>query len=276
MERYLRRNRLAEIFDGIGVCALILLLSLMWFVWLWGLGIPSLLAGMALGMMGITARSQWRVRTVEKREKTLRSRIGAELLLEEMLLSEARQAHFQAAVLLAERWPVTMQSVRDEGVICKQGEETLLVQCLRTPPDSEVSHGDLLAAHRAVKKCGTDRAVLCNLGKTPAKAALLVEEMTTPIRLIRRETLLALAAAYAPASDAQLVELGKRKSKPEKRGSLLKLVLRREKARRYYMYGASMLVLFILTGAGLYAVPGMLCMALAVFSRLNDREPEQL
>ena len=38
MEQYLRRNRLSELMDGLGVRALIYLLALMWFVWLRGPG----------------------------------------------------------------------------------------------------------------------------------------------------------------------------------------------------------------------------------------------
>ena len=102
MERYLRRNRLAEVLDGLGLGLLFCLLATGWFTWLWGLSAPSLLAGAALGTLLWTARSQWRRRTVARREKALRYRIGAELMLEAMLLAEAKEAHQQAAQLLRE------------------------------------------------------------------------------------------------------------------------------------------------------------------------------
>lgn len=267
MERYLRRNRLSELLDGMGVRALILVIATGWFVWLWGLSMPSLLAGLALGVLGMTARSQWRKRTVDRREKALRSRIGAELMLEEMLLSEPRQAHFRAAVLLAERWPIAMQSVKEEGVLCLQGEETLLVQCLRMPPESELSVGDLLNAQRALKRLNADKAVLCVLGRVSPKVAARAEEMALPVRIIRRETLLSIAGRYAPATDEQLVELGKRFKRPAGRGGVAQLVFRRDKAKRYYLYSLLMLILYILTGARLYAVPGMVCLTMAVVCR---------
>lgn len=265
MERYLRRNRLSEVLDGIGLCVLLFFLGVMWFTWLWGLNAASLLAGAALGLLLWTARGQWRKRNVHRREKALRSRLGAELMLEDMLMAEPKEAHFRAALLLAERWPITMQAVREEGVMCRQGEETLLIQCIRMPADGEVSMGDLLAAQRAVRRVKADRAVLCVLGKTPPKVAARADMALVPLRIVRRETLLDLAGRYAPATDAQLIELGKRRCRPQ--GSMVNLVFRRDKAKRYHMYGLGMLVLYVLTGMRLYAVPGMVCLTMAVLCR---------
>lgn len=276
MERYLRRNRLSEVLDGLGVCALLYLLAVLWFAWLWGLNLPSLLAGAALGTLLWTGRNQWRRRTVAKRERVLRSRLGAELMLEAMLLAEPREAHFRAALLLAEKWPITMQSVKEEGVICRQGEETLLIQCLRMSEDGELSAGDLLAAQRAVRRVEADRAVLCVLGKVPLKVADRAEQAIVPLRIIRRETLLALAGRCAPATDEQLVELGKRKRRPAGQGSITRLVFRRDKARRYHLYGLAMLLLYILTGARLYAVPGMVCLTMAVMCNTRRGGEEML
>ena len=276
MESYLRRNRLSETLDGLGVCVLLYLLAVMWFTWLWGLNVPSLLAGAALGTLLWMGRHQWRKRTVARREKVLRSRIGAELMLESMLLAEPREAHFRAALLLAEKWPIAMQAVKEEGVICRQGEESLLIQCVRMPEDSELSVGDLLAAQRAVKRLKADRAVLCALGKVSPKTAARAEDALVPLRIIRRETLLFLAGQYAPATDEQLIELGKRKRRPAGQGSLARLVFRRDKARRYHLYGQLMLILYILTGARLYAVPGMVCLTMSVMCRWGRPGAETL
>lgn len=276
MERYLRRNRLAEMLDGAGLCVLLYFLGGMWFIWLWGLNLASLLAGAALGTLLWTARSQWRKHTVARREKALRSRIGAELMLEELLMAEAKEAHFRAAVLLAERWPIAMQSVKEDGVLCRQGEETLLVQCIRMPGDGELGMGDLLAAQRAVRRLKADRAVLCVLGKVSARIAARAEEGLVPIRIIRREMLLALAGCYAPATDEQLIELGKRRRRPAEQGSLIRLVFRRDKAPRYYLYGLGMLLLYVLTGLRLYAVPGMACLTMSVMCMLQHHGSEKL
>ena len=274
MERYLRRNRLSEIMDGLGLCTLLYGLAGLWFTWLWGLNAASILAGAALGTLLWTARAQWRKRTVNRREKALRSRLGGELMLEAMLMAEPKEAHFRAALLLAEKWPVTMQSVKEEGVLCCQGEETLLIQCIRMPEDGELGTGDLLAAQRAVRRVKADRAVLCVLGKAPPKIVARADMALVPLRIIRRETLLELAGRYAPATDEQLVELGKRKRRPQ--GSLVDLVFRRDKARRYHLYGLGMLVLYVVTGMRLYAVPGMTCLTMAVMCRTRRGGAEAL
>ena len=276
MERYLRRNRLSETLDGLGMGVLLYLMGIGWFTWLWGLNVPSLLAGAALGTLLWTARSQWRKHTVGKREKALRSRLGAELMLESMLLAETKEAHFRAALLLAEKWPITMQSVKAEGVLCKQGDETLLIQCVRIAADSELSVSDLLSAQRAVKRMKVDRAVLCVLGKVSAKIAARAEQAIHPLRIVRRETLLSLAGRFAPATDEQLIELGKRKRRSPGQGSVTRLLFCRDKARKYHLYGLGMLVLYILTDARLYAVPGMVCLTLAALCNTRGSGVEKL
>ena len=276
MEQYLRRNRLSDLMDGIGMAALLYLLGLGGFTWLWGLNVPSILAGLSLGTLLWAARCQWRRRTVARREKALRSRIGAELMLEAMLFSEAKEAHFRAALLLAEKWPVVMQSVKEEGVLCRQGEEQLLIQCLRMPEEGELSMSDLLAAQRAAKRMQANRAVFCVLGKVSPKIAAKAERALTPLRIIRRETLLELAGRYAPATDEQLIELGRRRGGSGGRSSMIRLAFHPDKAKRYHLYGQMMLILYLLTGTRLYAVPGMTCLAMAVMSRWGRKEREQL
>ncbi len=275
MEQYLRRNRLSEALDALGMAALLSALACGWFIWLWGLTLPALLAGAALGTLLWLCRSQWRRRTVHRREKALRSRLGGELLLETMLLSEAKEAHFHAAVLLSEKWPLRMQSVKEEGVLCQQGDETLLVTCLRMPADGELSVGDLLTAQRALKRLHADKAVLCVLGKVSPRIADRAEKAVFPLRIIRRETLLALAGRYAPATDEQLIELGKRRRPPEG-GHMLRLVFRADKAKRYHLYGLGMLIVYVLTGARLYAVPGMACLTMSVMCRVRPHGPDTL
>ena len=276
MERYLRRNRLSETLDTLGIAALLYAAGTLWFTWLWGMNGASILAGAALGPLLWTGRREWRKRTVAKREKALRSRLGAELMLEGMLMADAKEAHFRAALLLAEKWPVTMLSVKEEGVICRQGEELLLVQCIRMPEDGELSAGDLLAAQRAVRRVKADRGVLCPLGKTSPKVAAKAESALVPLRIIPRSTLLSIAGQLAPATDEQLVELGKRRKRRVGQGSLLRMALRPEKAKRYHIYGMGMLVLYVLADMWLYAVPGMACLTLAVMCQVGREQRELL
>lgn len=272
MQQYLRRNRLSGAMDALGLFVLVYGAAVMWFTWLWGLGVPSLLAGAALGTLLWMARSRWRSSRVARREEALRRRIGAELLLEELLLSGAREAHRRAAELIARRWPIQVEEVREEGALCRQGTERLLLLCLRVPEDSDLSAGDMVAAQRAVRTAGADRGVICTLGKASPRALARAEQTAVPLRIISRETLLSLAAAVAPATDEQLVALGKRRRRPAGQGSALRLVFRRDKARRYFAYGLMMALLYVTTGVRVYAVPGMACLTMAVFSRMGSSE----
>lgn len=274
MEQYLRRNRLATAADALGALALIYAAAVMWFAWLWGLGMPALLAGAALGTLLAMARACLRRRRVAVREKALRARLGAEMLLEELLLAEAGEAHERTAHLLAERWPLTVERVTEDGALCRQGTEVLLIICQRTPPDGSLGAGDLVAAQRAARRCAADRAVLCVLGKTPPAMLARAEEVVVPLRIVRRETLLALAACH-PATDAQLIALGQRRRKRPP-GGVMALVFRRDKARRYYGYGLAMTLLYLLVGVRVYAVAGMTCLTLAVLSRTGRGGEETL
>lgn len=276
MEQYLRKNRFGTWMDSLGLRAAIQLAAVGWFVWLWGLALPSLTAGMALGVLGQMALTLYRRCTVVKRERALRSRLGGEMMLEDMLLAPARQAHFQAALLLGEKYPLTMLRVTDEGVLCRCRGETLLIACLRMPPEAELSTGDLAACQRACMEHGAARGVICPLGKVTPKITARAEEGRVPLRIIRRETLLTLAGQCSPATDAQLIELGQRKRRHAASGTLMQGLLRRDKAERYMFYGAALMILYILTGAIMYPVPGAVCLALGVLSRCGSGEENVL
>lgn len=234
METGFGRNLLAELLDSVGRGVLLMALGIGWFVFLWGLNLPALLAGIALGTL-----------------------------------------------LLEEKWPLRMQRITADGALCRQekpsgGAETLLVQCVRMPPEGELSIGQLVEAHRAMQRQQANRVVLCVLGKAPPRVIARAEQMPTPIRVIRRETLLALAGRLSPATDAQLVALGQRKRRTPQRGSLLSIMTQREKAPRYWGYGLFMLILYILTGSAWYAMPGTVCLTLSVVCRSGQAEEARL
>ena len=276
MEQYLRKNRFGTWMDGLGLRLLIQVAALMWFVWLWGLALPSLMAGMALGLMGQMALTLYRRCTVVRRERALRSRLGGEMMLEEMLLAPARQAHFQAALLLGDRYPLTMRRVTDDGMLCDYRGETLLISCLRMPPENELSVGDLAACQRACRENGAARGVICPLGKVTPKVAAKAEQGRVPLRIIRRDVLLDLAGQCSPATDEQLIELGKRKRRPAATGGRPNGLLRRDKAARYMLYGTALMLLYILTASPLYPGPGAVCLTLGVFSRCGTGEENVL
>lgn len=264
MQSYLRKARLSTLADNAGLRLAILLAALGWFIYLWGLSLPALLAGCALGIMGQLALTHYRRRTVDRREVALRRRLGGELLLEEMLLAPARQAHFQAALLLGQRYPLTMERVTEEGMLCRSGEERLLVSCIALPENGEADQGNILAVQRACRKHGVKRGVACVTGRCSPKVEAWAAEGTVPVRIIRRDVLLQLAGRMCPATDEQLIQLGKRKKRPVTAG---RIILRRDKAKTYMMYGFGLMLLYMITGLKYYPIPGGVCLVLGVLSR---------
>lgn len=266
MQSYLRKARLSTLMDALGLRLLLLALGIGWFAYLWGLGVPAVVAGCALGTLGQEGMARFRHRTVDKRQAALRRRLGGELLLEDMLLAPARQAHFQAALLLGAEYPLTMERVTDEGMLCRSGEERLLVCCIPLPEEAQVGQGALVSVQRACRQHGVQRGVACVTGKVSPRVEAWAAQGCIPVRIIHRETLLCLAGRMSPATDAQLIALGQRKKRLAA-GGLRRSILRRSKAKTYMLYGLGLVLMYLLTGMVYYPIPGCVCLVLAALCR---------
>lgn len=276
MQTYLHKGRLSAVADDIGLRAVVALLAVGWFVYLWGLTVPALLAGAALGTLGQMALTRYRRRTVHRREAALRCRLGGEMMLEEILLAPPRQAHFQTALLLGERFPLVMERVASEGMLCLSRGERILVSCAALPENCEISPSQLAAYQRACREHGVSRGVVCVTGKCSAKTEAWAEEGPIPLKIVRRDTLLEIAGRVRPATDEQLVALGQRRKRLFPSGGLRRNLLRRDKAGRYLLYGTGLMLLYILTGLRYYPVPGAVCLLMATLCRVGKREEEYL
>lgn len=264
MEQYLRRTALSSMADEIGLRLAVWLGATMWFVWLWGLGMPALLAGMALNLMGQMALTRYRRRKVDLREKALRQRIGGEMLMEELLLLPRRKAHLQAAALLSQRYPMVILQVEDAGVLCRCGERRVLVVFAGCAAEEGCGFDDVLAAQQACRRLTAEKCVLCLSGECPARVRTFAERMPVPVVFIGREQMLSLAGRASPATDEQLLMLKKRKTRFTPGKSMLRMLLHRGKAGRYMFYGVAMLMIQILTGWRWYAFMGLTLVLMAV------------
>lgn len=275
VQSYLRKARLSTLLDDVGLRLLLMVLGLGWFIYLWGVGVPALLAGLSLGTLGQMGLNQFRRHTVDRREKSLRCRLGGELMLEDMLLAPVRQAHFQAALLLGAKYPLTMERVTEDGMLCHNGKERLLVSCIPLPEGAEVSQSAIAGVQRACRQHGVKRGVACTTGRVSSRTEAWAVEGCIPVRIIKRETLVRLAGAMSPATDQQLVALGQRKKHLVPGGARWAL-LRRDKAKTYLLYGLGLMVMYILTGMKYYPVPGGVCLVLAALCRAWPEKEEQL
>ena len=272
MQEYLRRSRLSVLLDGLGFHFLTFSLSLLWFSWLWGLRLSSLTAGGALYVLILLIRLKTRDGRLKRKEKQLRARIGGEIALERLTLCPRDQANFEIAMLLSLRLPLTLLRSGEEGTLCDYRGEKLLIAFQQAPEGEKVGAGQVLALQKSVRQAGAARGVLCvpcDLSQSARDQA----QGAVPVSFLSRDPLLSLFGRVNPATDQQLVALGKRR-KRRRPVRWLRVVLDRGRARRYLCYGALLLLMYQLTHLLYYALPGMLCVLLAAACRCAREEAE--
>lgn len=275
MEQYLRFRPLRSAIDRLGTRLLVLALCTGWFVFLWGLGMPAVLAGLSLHAMVLLAMRKGSAQATQKREDALRRRLGAEMAMEELMLAPPRQAHFRAGLMLAEKYPLTMDRITDSGLFCHDEHGPMLVCCFCCPPQCTVSPSALLPMLRTAKESSITRCIACSTAPFSKETLAFAEVSAIPVQLFDRNRLLPLAGRLSPATDEQLAALGKRRKQTSVR-SAASHALDRLKARRYMTCGVSLACVYILTGLKWYALPALLCMLLAAVCRTRRSVPEHL
>lgn len=270
MQEYLRKNAIREGLDALGFHGLMLFFCCGWFFLLWGVRIQTLLAGGAFYGLCLLIRRKTRDGRLFQKEKKLRRRIGGELKLESMLMEPAGQAHFECAMYLSLSENFALERITDAGVLCRKGEESMLVSFLQLPFSEKVGARDVLLLQKAAQALPAGQVYLCvpcPIGEDARKQG----EGPVNVRFVERDTLIAHLGAAFPATDRQLVELGrqnKRKLPLKQAGWVL---FAPEKAKRYALYGGLLLFLYTLTGLFYYAVPGLLCLLLFTVSHCRRR-----
>lgn len=270
MQEYLRRSKLGLRLDGWGLRALLLIGSVGWFVFLWGLRLPALLAGLGLYGLLLLLLQRTQADRLHRREQQLRRQVGGELTLERLLLLPPAQAHFEAALRLGQRYPLEMLRLDDRGVLCRKGADTLLISFAQLPADDQADGRDILRLQQAARDLGANRAALC----VPCGVSARAQGQATgeiPVSLLERGQLIALFGAQSPATDAQLVALNHRRARPP-RGSFLRRMLEPSRWKRYALYGGLLLALYCFTHLFYYALPALLCIALAVACRCMQKK----
>lgn len=275
MQEYLHKSRFSGIVDTIGLHGLMLLLALGWFLLLWGLCLPSLLAGLALYLMGALFLRKARDGRLIRKERQLRLRIGGEMALERLLTVLPSRAHFEITMLLSLKHPLTMLRTGDNGILCSLKGEQILISFLQSPFSGQVSADDVLRLQRQARAMRAKRAVLC----APCPIAAAAREQAAgdiPVSFLSRDTLIHLLGSANPATDAQLVALGRRRRSRIPRRQWLRAILDPRKAPRYALYGGLLLGLYLITKLFYYALTGLICLGLAAACRCRRAEKESL
>ena len=231
MQEYLTRTRLGAAMDHLGGTAVMLAGSLLFFMLLWGMRLSAVIAGLAAFGMLLILRERTRKSRLLHKEKQLRRRIGGELKMEQWLVANPRRAHAEAALLLAQAHEMDMERVGDDGAICmlKKTGERLLIACAQLPAEDKLTPRDVAAFQRICLRERAARGVLC--GATGMTQEARRQAALYPgVRLIARDKMIAWAGAAWPATDEQLIELGKRKRHPARQQKLWATALQPERS----------------------------------------------
>jgi len=270
MQDYFRRSRLGMAMDSLGFHVFTFILSNFWFTLLWGLQFSSLAAGAALYCMIVILRKKVRDDHVARREMQLRVSIGGELALDRLLLTAPEKANFEIAMLLSLREPLTLIRAGESGVLCARKGKKWLVSFLQSPAETSVGPGDVLALQRDIRLLNADRGLLCVCGKVSAEAARQAEREPC-VSFLGRDRLISMLGSANPATDSQLVALGRRRKKAAPM-RWLRLILNPARAKRCACYGALLLGMYEFTHLFYYALPGLVCVFLAAACRCVKRQ----
>ena len=261
--------------DRIGGHILVFLLSVGWFVFLWGLCLPALTAGLALYCLLIIIIKKARDGRLIRREKQLRIRIGGEMALERLLTADPARAHFEIALLLSLSHPLSMLKTTDEGMICTLRGEQLLISLAQCPFSSRITPEHVLALQRLVRARRSDRGILC----APCAISQEARDQAKgeiPVTFLSKDMLIQMLGKANPATDAQLVSLGKRKRTRTTCRQWIALMLDPRRFSRYAMYAALLILLYFVTRLPYYAVTGCICLLLAALSRCHREKKDGL
>lgn len=270
MQEYLFKHPLRDRLDALGFHALMLFLCCGWFLLLWGLRLQSLLAGLGFYGLCLLVRHKTRDHRLARKEKKLRRRIGGEMKLQSLLMQPGAHAHFECAMLLSMQENFQLERMTEAGVLCRKDGRLMLVSFLQLPSSEKATARDVLHLQQAAKALLATEVRLCvpcGLGME----ARAQGEQEIPVHFLEREGLIALFGAAAPATDAQLVALGRQKKKKMPLQKLGQVLFAPEKSKRYALYGGMLLLLYTLTGLLYYAVPGLICLSLATISHCRNR-----
>lgn len=258
MESYRPKTALASAADHLLRVLLAWAAGVGWFVALWGLCLPALTAGTALGgLFWLCARLLGK-KQVQKKEAVLRQTLGGELALEKLLLASPDEAAFQCVQWLQARTRLQIES----GGLGMWDGETVLFRLFAQHPGTEISSQQVSETIRKARQAQVQRILLCTTAPLSSAACRLAETAEPSLRLVGREELIQLAGACCPATDEDLCRLKQRKPKRRSAREWLKIILHPSRAKRYFWYGVGLAALTLATGQRFYPIPAAVCLLL--------------
>lgn len=270
MQKYHPKTAAAEVSDRLLRALTASAAGVGWFVYLWGLSLPSLNAGLALGAMLWLCARQYSKQVTRKREEQMRRMIGGELALNRLLLEPSRKAAFQCALWLCPRYPLEMQKAVDWGVIGLLDGKKTCIRLIACHPSEKVSAQQVVECAREANERKLDQTLLCLTAPAQPEALAYAAALDPPIRIIERTELIELAGYAYPATDEDLRSIARQKRTRRSAQEWLAVVLDASRARRYFWYGAGLGCMAMITGSSYYPVPAVMCLLLYAASKLRS------
>ena len=267
MSPFDRKNRLATALDRIALRAALLALCVGYFFFLWRSGPASLLCGGALFTLAVLTLMLFERRTLHKRDRMLRERVGGLIALEELIMLPGKSACQRVCDVLCET--LGAQPCGDGAM--RYGGETWLVRCAQCLHGASVSEGDVLAAHRARVETGADQVALASTAAFSPAATRAAEWADPPVRLIPGRQLAMLFGRQRPATDEEIARHASRQKKPFSFRRIRSLALAPQKLRRYVLCAFLLLGLYLVSGSPASLLACLLSFLLALLCRRENR-----
>jgi len=270
VHKYAPKAPLAEAADKLLRALLAALAGTAWFVYLWGVRLTAITAGVAMGgLIWLAARLLGKKRMLRK-ETQMRQMIGGELALSRLMMLSPKHAAFQAALWLAPKAPIQMQRALPWGVLGQWKGGTVLVRLIAQHESLPVNVQQIIKAVREAHDQEAQRCLLCVTAPVTREAVAYAEDLEMPIRIVTREELVALAGASSPATDDQLRRMAAGRRKRRSASEWLGEILSPGRARRYFWYGLGMAALALITRQWVYPLPALICLALYAGCKIRN------
>lgn len=275
MQKYRPRTAVAEVSDRLLRAGLTGAAGIAWFVFLWGLCLPAITAGIALGVMIWLCVRQFSKQATRKREDQMRRMIGGELAINRLLLEPSRKAAFQCALWLAPRYALEMHKTIEWGVIGLMNGKKTCIRLIACHESQKITAQQVVECAREARERQIEQTLLCLTAEASADALAYAATLDPPMKIIQRSELMELAGYAHPATDEDLRGIGKQKRTRHSAQEWLAVVLDASRARRYFWYGAGLSLLALVTGSGYYPIPAILCLGLFAACKLRMFNPRK-
>jgi len=255
-------TRLAGRIDRLGLCLLLLLASFAWFYFAFTALLPAALSAVAMTILILQTIRLFEKRTLTKREKALRQRIGGEMAVDSLLLQTPINAASNVAAWLTQTLSLSDFLPKGDGVLAKYGQDSVFISVIQQHASTAAGCDATLAAIRSARRENADICIICSTSDFSQEALLLVEDLSPKTRLLGRSGLIQMAGVTAPATDEQLRSLGKRRKQKFRRSLIQARILDPAKKKRYLFYGAGLSLMYLLTRQLIHLIPALVCLIL--------------